>query len=126
MVDFTLSGNDKDILESVAAEAKAGEKYARYYDEHEDEVLPKAFPEAKGFPSILERIRRRPVDDTAPFIMQMLIKLEREAHNGVPLRQAPMALGMAQVFPRIKRAQDGIRRHPAVKSAYQLRERFFA
>jgi acyl-CoA dehydrogenase len=53
MVDFTLSDNDKDILESVAAEAKAGEKYARYYYEHEDEVLPKAFPEARAFPSLL-------------------------------------------------------------------------
>jgi acyl-CoA dehydrogenase len=93
MVDFKLSDNDLDILKSVAAEAKVSEKYARHYDEHEDEVLPKAFPEAEGFPSLLEQIRRRPGDDTAPFIMQMLIKLEREAHNGVPLRQAPAALG---------------------------------
>ena len=58
MVDFKLSDNDRDILKSVAAEAKASEKYARYYEEHEDEVLPKAFPEAKGFPSLLERIRQ--------------------------------------------------------------------
>jgi len=95
MVDFTLSDDDREILESVAAEATAGEKYARYYDEHEDEVLPKAFPEAKAFPSILERMRRRPSADTPAAIMQILIRLEREAHNGVPLRQAPSALGNA-------------------------------
>ena len=83
MVDFTLSDNDKDILESVAAEAKAGEKYARYYDEHEDETLPKVFPEAKAFPSILERIRRQPGNDTAPFIMQMLNGDKIFVTNGV-------------------------------------------
>lgn len=95
MVEFILSDNDQDILEGVAAEAKAGEAYARYYDEHEDEVLPKVFPEAEAFPSVLERLRRRPTVDTPSVVLQMLIRLEREAHNGVPLRQASSALGNA-------------------------------
>lgn len=95
MVDFTLSDGDLEILSGVAAEAKASEKYARHYDANEDEVLPKAFAEAARFPSLLERMRRRPSDDTPSVIMQMMIKIEREAHNGVPLRQAPSALGNA-------------------------------
>ncbi|SFH66027.1 acyl-CoA dehydrogenase family protein [Bradyrhizobium sp. Gha] len=95
MVDFSLSDFDRAVLDGVAAEARVGEKYARYYDEHEDEVLPKSFPEAAQFPPIQQRLRGRPRDDTPMLLLQVLMRIEREAHCGVPLRQAPTALGNA-------------------------------
>ncbi len=95
MVDFALSSADRDLLDAVAAEAKAGEKYTRYYEEHEDELPPKAFPEAKAFPSIIERMSRRSRDDTAGVVMHLLARIEREAHNGLPLRRLRSGLGNA-------------------------------
>jgi len=95
MVDFSLSDFDRAVLESVAAEAKLGEKYARYYDEHEEEVVPQSFPEASQFPPIERRLRGRPRDDTAMLLLRVLMRIEREAHCGVPLRQPPTALGNA-------------------------------
>lgn len=95
MVDFTLSELDDQILAQVAAEAKAGEKYTRYYEEHEEETLPPSFPEAASFPSLLQLLRRRSASDTPGVIFQMLVTMERAAHNGVPLRLPPSALGNA-------------------------------
>lgn len=95
MVDFTLSDHDRKILEAVAAEASAGAKHAKYYEDHEDEVLPKAFPEADRFPSLLRLMKGRPSDDTGAAIMQLLVTIERWANGGVTLRQPPTALGNA-------------------------------
>ena len=114
MVDFALSDTDLDILSGIAEEAKASEKYARHYDAHEDEILPKAFAEAAAFPSLLERMRRRPSDDTPSVIMQMLIRIEREAHNGVPLRQAtkpmPARISAAPKTPLYMIACQGVKK----------------
>jgi acyl-CoA dehydrogenase len=95
MVDFSLSEFDRAVLASVATEAKVGEKYARYYDEHEAEVLPKSFPEASGFPPMQQRLRGRLRSDTPMLVLQVLLRIEREAHCSVPLRQPPTALGNA-------------------------------
>ncbi|VIO67248.1 acyl-CoA dehydrogenase family protein [Bradyrhizobium ivorense] len=95
MVDFSLSDPDRAVLDGVAAEAKAGEKYARHYDDHEEEVLPKSFPEASSFPPIQQRLRGRSGHDTPMLVLQVLMRIEREAHCGVPLRQPPTALGNA-------------------------------
>jgi len=94
-VDFSISESDRAVLDDVVVEAKAGEKYARYYDEHEEEVLPKSFPEAPSFPPIQRRLRGRSRNDTPMLVLQVLMRIEREAHCGVPLRQPPTALGNA-------------------------------
>jgi acyl-CoA dehydrogenase len=95
MVDFSLSDFDHGVLASVAAEAKAGEKYARHYDSHEEEITPKSFPEASQFPPVQQRLRGRSRSDTPMLMLQVLMRIEREAHCGVPLRQPPTALGNA-------------------------------
>lgn len=95
MVDFSLSDFDRAVLESVAAEAEIGEKYARHYDSHEEELLPKSFPEASQFPPVQQRLRGRSRSDTPMLLLQVLMRIERESHCGVPLRQPPTALGNA-------------------------------
>ena len=95
MINFALSAADCAILDGVAAEARAGEKYARYFDEHEEEVLPKSFPEAAEFRPIQQRLRERSRADTPMLVLQVLMRIEREAHCAVPLRQLPTALGNA-------------------------------
>ncbi|WP_271554025.1 MULTISPECIES: acyl-CoA dehydrogenase family protein [unclassified Bradyrhizobium] len=94
-MDFSLSDFDRAVLESVAAEAEIGEKYARHYDSHEEELLPKSFPEASQFPPVQQRLRGRSRSDTPMLLLQVLMRIERESHCGVPLRQPPTALGNA-------------------------------
>ena len=38
MIDFRLTDNDKAYIERARAEALICRKYARYYDEHEEEI----------------------------------------------------------------------------------------
>jgi acyl-CoA dehydrogenase len=40
MIDFSLSENDEKILQAVREEALICRKYARYYDDHEEEFAP--------------------------------------------------------------------------------------
>jgi len=49
MIDFTLTDNDKSLLQSWTDEALVCRKYARYYDEHEEEMAPEELPEAADF-----------------------------------------------------------------------------
>ena len=44
MIDFTLTENDKAILDRWTEEALLCRKYARYYDEHEEEMAPEELP----------------------------------------------------------------------------------
>ena len=46
MIDFTLTEKDQQLLDQVRAEALVCRKYARYYDENEEEFIPDEFPEA--------------------------------------------------------------------------------
>src|SRR5258705_11159024 len=51
MIDFTLTEKDRQLLDQVRAEALVCRKHARYYDEHEEEVIPDEIPEDKDFPN---------------------------------------------------------------------------
>jgi len=51
MIDFTLSERDKAILENQRDAAMLCRKYARYYDEHEEEFAPDVLPEAETYHS---------------------------------------------------------------------------
>ena len=53
MIDFVLTENDQKILDTVRQEALACRKYARHYDEHEDEFAPDELDEAKDFPQLM-------------------------------------------------------------------------
>ncbi|MBW2312757.1 MAG: acyl-CoA dehydrogenase [Deltaproteobacteria bacterium] len=73
MIDFVLTENDQKILDSVRAEALVCRKYARYYDEHEDEFAPDELEEAKDFPPTMSLFGNRKDDDTSVAIMSMLL-----------------------------------------------------
>jgi acyl-CoA dehydrogenase len=49
MIDFTLSERDKAVLAQVRERSLITRKYARYYDEHEEEFAPDVLPEAAGW-----------------------------------------------------------------------------
>ncbi|HVJ51104.1 MAG TPA: acyl-CoA dehydrogenase family protein [Aliidongia sp.] len=88
MIDFRISEADQHILDQVAAEGRAGEKYARHFEEHEHEPLPEAFPEAAEFEPLPRLLARRSKEDTPPATFQMLLSFARQSTNGVPLRNA--------------------------------------
>ncbi len=98
MVDFTVSEIDQKILAQIRAEGQAGEKYARYYEEHEDELLPDRFPEADEFPPLGELYKQRSFEDTPGSTLGMLIAIERSASCGVSLVQPTRGLGNAALM----------------------------
>jgi len=73
MIDFVLTENDQKILDHVRQEALVCRKYARHYDEHEDEFAPDELPEASEFPQLNELFAGRTDEDTHVVIMSMLI-----------------------------------------------------
>jgi len=95
MIDFTVSEADQKILEQIIAEGRAGEKYTRYYEDNEDEILPEKFAEADDFPSLLKQFATRSPEDTPAATFQMLVIMYRNITAGVTLRQGRGALGNA-------------------------------
>lgn len=97
MVNFIIDPDDKKILDQIQTEGKIGEKYTRYYEEHEDELPPVHFEEAEQFTPLPKLVASRKLgpDITPPATFQMLTIMERAAQNGVPLRQSPLGLGNA-------------------------------
>jgi acyl-CoA dehydrogenase len=73
MIDFVLTENDQEILDRVREEALVCRKYARHYDEHEDEFAPDELPEAKDFPRMHELFAGRTEADTDVAVMSMLV-----------------------------------------------------
>ena len=56
MISFDLTENDRKVLDAIREESLIARKYARHYDEHEEEFPPDQLPEAK------DRIATRVVD----------------------------------------------------------------
>ncbi len=100
MVDFTIDVDDQKILDQIAEEGRIGEKYARQYEENEDELLPDKFPEADQFTPLPQLVKSRAQgpDKTPAATFQMLLTMGRAATLGVPLRQSPMGLGNAALM----------------------------
>ena len=98
MVDFRLSQNDREILEQIRQEGLVARRYARYYDDHEEELSPATLPEANAFPPILGRVASRPADDTPAATFQMLMSIARSWGDSVVLRHAPRGLGNAALL----------------------------
>jgi len=73
MIDFVPTENDQKILDTVRREALACRKYARYYDEHEEEFAPDELEEAKDFPPTMSLFAGRKEDDTSVAVMSMLL-----------------------------------------------------
>jgi acyl-CoA dehydrogenase len=96
MIDFTLTEKDQELLDQVHAEALICRKYARYYDEHEDEFIPDEFPEAADFETIYRHFAGRSEDDTSlPVISMLLSAGQTWGDYSVRLKRAPGGLGNA-------------------------------
>jgi acyl-CoA dehydrogenase len=73
MIDFSLSENDEKILQAVREEALICRKYARYYDDHEEEFAPDELEEAKTHKNPFAYLAQREDLDTSLGVMSMLI-----------------------------------------------------
>lgn len=73
MIDFTLSENDRKVLDYLREEGLVARRYARHYDENEHEFPPDELPEAKDFPGVWARMGGRGDEDSGLGVMSMLI-----------------------------------------------------
>ncbi|HTO68822.1 MAG TPA: acyl-CoA dehydrogenase family protein [Myxococcota bacterium] len=73
MIDLTLSEKDEQILATVREEALVCRKYARYYDDHEEEFAPDTLPEAKDFKNPFALLMKRDELDSSMGVMSMLV-----------------------------------------------------
>jgi len=73
MISFDLTENDKKVLDAIREESLIARKYARHFDENEEEFPPDQLPEAKDRPGFYSLLGGRDVDDTGMNVLGMLI-----------------------------------------------------
>jgi acyl-CoA dehydrogenase len=96
MIDFSLTEKDQQLLDQVRAEALVCRKYARYYDENEQEFIPDEFPEVSDFPNLYAHFVGRTENDTSVPVMSMLLSAGQTwGDYSVRLRRAKGGLGNA-------------------------------
>ena len=98
MVDFSLSEKDQEFIDETARYKKVVEKYARYYDDHEEELVPPEFPEAKDWDHLPQMDLDRPKQEgaTKPFTFRMHRTVVNALGTGnISLREVKRALGNA-------------------------------
>lgn len=95
MIDFRLSENDQEKIDAIRQESLICRKYARYYDEHEqDEIPPDELPEAADLPPSPNLAWKMGEGDSSPSVMAMLYTIYRcWGDYAVKLRQ-PKAGGL--------------------------------
>lgn len=94
MIDFSLSDNDQKILREMRRQSLVCRKYARYYDEHEDEFPPVRLPEAPDFRNPYSVVTRCEELDTPRRVMQMLVAAAQAwGDYGVMMQRGKRALG---------------------------------
>jgi acyl-CoA dehydrogenase len=92
MVDFSLTDADKRILRYAREEAEIGHRHARYYDKHEEELLPHVFPEVADRQSPHDLARELEDQTSGAAIIDVLLHLE-EAYTDTRLRRTRTGLG---------------------------------
>ena len=97
MVDFTLGEKDKKISIELRKQAEVQRKYARYYDLHEDEILPEEFPESPEFDHIDQMVEERGQDGCTPAVFLILRTIEEFRGDFLKLRGLRTALGNASL-----------------------------
>jgi acyl-CoA dehydrogenase len=96
MIDFTLTPFDRSFLDEVRRQALVSRKYARYYDEHEDEFVPQELAEAKDYPNPISLYAKRGSSDTGVGVLSMLMSAQQTwGDYSVRLRQGRGGLGNA-------------------------------
>jgi len=96
MIDFTLTPNDRKVLDELRREALVCRGYARHYDENENEFPPDELPEAKDFPPLMSLFAGRTAEDTGLGTMSMLIAAAQSwGDYSVRMRRGKGGLGNA-------------------------------
>lgn len=96
MIDFTLTDNDKRVLDTVRAEALVCRNYARHYDENEHEFPPDVLPEADAFPPMMSLFSGRSKDDTGLGTISMMVAAGQSwGDYSVRMRRGKGGLGNA-------------------------------
>jgi len=95
MVDFSLNENDKNIIRALRKQGEVQRKYARYYDDHEEELAPDEFPEAAEFDYIKQMEADRGHDGCTPTVFFLLKTITEYRGDFLRLRLPPYALGNA-------------------------------
>ncbi len=92
MIDFQLTSTDENVLSTAHKQAIIGQRYARYYDKHEDELEPAEFPEAKGLPNPITLAEEGINGSSGPRILHSLVMLEIY-WGGIALHRSKWGLG---------------------------------
>jgi acyl-CoA dehydrogenase len=96
MIDFTLTENDRRLLDAVRAEALVARRYARHYDENEHEFPPDELPEAKDLPPPTAAWAGRTAKDTSLGTISMLVSAAQTYGDySVRMRRGRGGLGNA-------------------------------
>ncbi len=93
MVDFTLNDKEQEIIDEVHREGLVRRKHARYYDSHEEELIPDEFPEAAEFDHIDKLIAQRGEDACGHSVFTLLMSIHKAWGEYVKLRLPRRALG---------------------------------
>ncbi len=97
MVDFTYNEKEQEIIKEIRREGLALRKYARYYDDHEEELPPDEFPEADDFAHIDKMAMDRGEDATTPTLFYLVMLMNRTWGDMMRMRVPKTALGNASV-----------------------------
>jgi acyl-CoA dehydrogenase len=97
MVDFTFNAKEQEIIREIRREGLVLRNYARYYDEHEEELPPDEFPEAKEFAHIDKMAADRGPDATSPTAFYMCMMMHRTWGDMMRMKMPVTALGNASV-----------------------------
>jgi acyl-CoA dehydrogenase len=73
MIDFSLSENDEKILSELREQGLICRRYARYYDDHEEEFAPEQLEEANDYPPLNSTLEDREGGDNNIDVMNMLV-----------------------------------------------------
>ena len=92
MIDFELTETDKKILNTAHEQAVIGRRYARYYDKHENELVPAELPEARIFPNPIELAEQGVTGSSGARILHSLVMLETY-WGGIALHRGKWGLG---------------------------------
>ena len=92
MIDFQLTPTDEKVLSSAHEQAIIGQRYARYYDKHEDELEPEQFPEAKNLPNPVTLAEEGVNGSSGTRILHSLVMLEIY-WGGISLHRSRWGLG---------------------------------
>ncbi len=80
-----------EILKLAHEQALIARRYARYYDQHEDELPPEEFPEAANLPNVIT-LAEAASGSSGPRILHSLVMLETYG-GGISLHRSKWGLG---------------------------------